>query len=306
MPAFRLMRTPSAVLIALGLTCPGEPALAQPTAFDAPVVLQGAVTQNISYGPDPQQILDVCQPEGKAGVLHPGILMVHGGGWRHGSKAGLMGKWCKRFAQAGFVAIDMNYRLFVDPKTTPQWPQFQIGDVQLAIRWARAHAHEIGLDPQRLCGYGASAGGYLVVYAGAVQTIEPSDVAAIAPDIPVGLSCVVDAFGPVDLTDPNYHLEDLASLVGATYDQNPNLYKAASPLFRVDAKMPPTLIIHGSHDGQVPIAQSQKLSDALKAENIHTEFVTYQGTHNYNGLSPEQLDAMFQTITRFLKSQVGG
>ena len=260
--------------------------------------------RNISYGPHPQEILDICRPPESTG-LHPCLIMIHGGAWVRGDKKGLLSNWCQQFAKKGFVVATMDYRLANEQGPTSNWPAFQIGDVQLAIRWMRAHAAELHLDPSRLCAYGTSAGAYLAVFAGTLQTIAPSDVASINPEIPVKLSCVAEAFGPVDLTDTQYAKNRFVKFIGSSYEQNPDVYEKDSPLLHVTHDMPPTLVLHGTHDSLVPISQSDNLVRKLKDNNVPVQFITYDGDHAYKGLSPQERENIFQQIAKFLNGVIG-
>ncbi len=279
-------------------------AMAQTSNFETPLPSQGSFLQNIPYGPNQLELLDVCRPDSSAG-LHPGIIMIHGGGWAHGDKR-KMDDWCQRFAQAGYVVADIDYRLANTRGSTPNWPNFQIADTQLAIRWMRTHAKELDLDPTRLCAYGTSAGGYLAVFAATLTKILPGDVASIAPNIPVTLSCVADGFGPVDFTNPHFLKKALVRLIGYSYAQNPALYHNDSPLFYVNSHTPPMIIVHGTEDTLVPIAQSEALEEALKRDGVPVEFITYQGNHNYEGLDENELNDVLQKIMAFLKIRIRG
>src|SRR5438309_7052826 len=96
---------------------------------------------------------DVYSPTG--GGDHPAILLLHGGAWRAGTRS-MVEAFGRRLAEAGFVAVASEYRL------TPEaaWPA-QIHDVKAAIRWMRASAGDLGIDPARLAILGRSAGGHL-------------------------------------------------------------------------------------------------------------------------------------------------
>jgi len=93
-------------------------------------------------------------PESKAA---PAVLLFHGGGWSVGSP-----EWtysaAQRFAANGLVAIPVEYRLS-NGEVTPIDAQ---ADVCAAFRWVRSRHAELGIDPQRVVGYGVSAGGQLV------------------------------------------------------------------------------------------------------------------------------------------------
>jgi len=138
-----------------------------------------------------------------------------------------------------------------------------------------------------------------------MRTVLPSDVAAIAPGIPVGLSCVVDGFGPVDLTGPGYAPGAFLRLLGVSRAQNPGLYRDDSPLLHVDAQTAPMFVIHGNADSIVPIAQSEALVAALQRAGVPVQMITYDGNHGYQGLDAAGLESVFQQIAGYLKSRIG-
>ncbi len=118
---------------------------------------------------------DVYMPHGSGPF--PGMLVVHGGAWRIGSRAQLASAAAK-FAEDGYTAVTISYRL------APQsiFPA-QIYDCQAAVRWMRTHASEFKIDPQRIGGFGYSAGGHLVALLG---TLDDDDFkeASVSADAP--------------------------------------------------------------------------------------------------------------------------
>ena len=98
--------------------------------------------------------LDLAQPKPIDG-LAPAVVCIHGGGWAGGGREG----WddvCKQLAARGYVAITVTYRLA--PKYV--FPA-QIDDVKAAVRWLRANAERLKVDPNRIGAVGDSAGGHL-------------------------------------------------------------------------------------------------------------------------------------------------
>jgi acetyl esterase/lipase len=67
---------------------------------------------NLAYGPLPDETLDLCQPQGAAG-LRPGVILLHGGGWTLGDKSERTAL-CTFLAGQGVVAAAINYRLTPD------------------------------------------------------------------------------------------------------------------------------------------------------------------------------------------------
>ncbi|HET7535264.1 MAG TPA: alpha/beta hydrolase, partial [Candidatus Didemnitutus sp.] len=111
--------------------------------------------------------LDVSVPEGEGPF--PVAILVHGGGWSSGDKAGSdkpgngadITPWFAPLTTAKFTWFSINYR------TAPEhrWPAC-FEDVQTAIRWVKAHAKEFKGDPNRIAILGHSAGGHLACLAG--------------------------------------------------------------------------------------------------------------------------------------------
>ena len=95
---------------------------------------------------------------------HPGVLVVHGGAWHMGHRAQLSGV-AQKLAQQGFSAVAISYRLAPQDKFPAQ-----IEDCKAAVRWMRTHAAELKLDPERIGGFGYSAGAHLVTLLGTTDS----------------------------------------------------------------------------------------------------------------------------------------
>src|SRR3970040_1313378 len=93
----------------------------------------------------------------------PAVLLVHGGGWLDGDRTQLRG-YGILLGRKGYVCVASEYRL----SGGSRWAA-QIHDVKAAIRWMRANAADLGLDPARIAVSGNSAGGHLSLMAGATQ-----------------------------------------------------------------------------------------------------------------------------------------
>ncbi len=256
---------------------------------------------DLAYGPLPDEKLDLCQPKGVAS-LRPAVVLIHGGGWVSGDKQEFDGL-CMMLARHGFVAATVRYRLAISAVATTYWPA-QIVDVQLAVRWLRAMAPSLQVDPRRVCAWGDSAGGHLAVYLGTHKTIHEGDVAASqALDISPHVSCVVDEFGPVDLTESrDAPLEgDLLTLFGGTsYKQNPELYRDFSPAFAVTSQSAPMLIVQGMQDTLVPPTQSAELHQALKQYHVPVWYLSYNGGHGFSELSDAQRQKLLAQEVNYL------
>lgn len=254
------------------------------------------ITRDLAYGPRPAERFDLCLPLGVRGPL-PVVVAIHGGAWVGGVLSGFEG-YCRTYAALGFATASINYRLA--PRSV--WPA-QLEDVQLAVRYLRAHAAALGLNPRAVCAMGDSAGGHLALFLGSRATSLPGDSAALYPDQSPQVACVIDQFGPADFTRPMPQLDDHAIpllLGGATSAGDPAAYRAASPIFAVTAHSAPTLIIQGSRDVIVPPEQSRRMAAALRHAGIAVTYVSYFGGHEFGGLSGAAFRAIMRTEARWL------
>ena len=297
-----------AALGSLSLAAAGiSPVFSAPAAPQAAAVPDGKprVLADLAYGTDPAQKMDVYLPIGFAGP-RPGVELIHGGGWQGGDK-NFYAPLGKALAARGFVAFSVNYRL------TPaaHYPA-QADDVQRAARWVRARAAEYHLDPARLGALGDSAGGHLALILGTHDTRDNTDP-ALAPQSSRA-QCVVDFYGPSDLTTATpivfqtdgqkYVAHVLNDLLGGQPQDVPAQARAASPLFSVDAKSAPTLLITGTDDPLVAPSQSERMADALRAAGVEaTLAVIYKQGHGFlNPGDPQTYGAMaVEWLTRHLK-----
>lgn len=119
------------------------------------------VTRDIAYrdGDSKAWRLDLAMPEEKAAAPRPALVIVHGGGWRGGSRTvDVFQKMMIDYAKKGYVTINVDYRLTGEA----DFPAC-IEDVKCAVRWLRAHTEKYQVDPKRIGAYGHSAGAHLAL-----------------------------------------------------------------------------------------------------------------------------------------------
>ncbi len=107
-----------------------------------------------------RQTLDIVRPREASPTPRPAILLVHGGGFRGGTKEGYLALAIK-LAERGYVAATANYRL--SPRN--QFPA-AVEDVKAAVRFLRAGATKYNIDSAHIGALGGSAGGHLVLMLG--------------------------------------------------------------------------------------------------------------------------------------------
>ena len=263
---------------------------------------------DVAYGSAPLEQLDLCQPDGVTSSQLPGIVLIHGGSSTVGDKrtqfdiqGDTLVDLCMSLASQGFVVASINYRL---AHANP-WPA-QVEDAQLAVRWLRAHAHELGIDARHLCSVGLSSGAYLAVILGAFTKTLAGDRASQYADQSSQVACVADFYGPVDLaawikTSPDNQAEVLDLLSQATPQSNPALYREASPLYAITSASAPMLIVQGTTDTEVPEAQSRALEQALKRNHVAVQYISYDGGHVFEGLDAAQEQEIWRQAVVYLK-----
>lgn len=159
----------------------------------------------------------------------PVVVFFFGGGWRNGAYTQFVPQ-AEYFASRGLVALSADYRIESKHKTTPD---VAVEDAKSAIRWVRANAGKLGVDPGKVVAAGGSAGGHL---AAATALVEGFD----AKDDPKG-SCRPDAlvlFNPfLDGTG-----RTIKGVGGA------NVAEAISPTRFLAKGAPPAVLFYGTKD----------------------------------------------------------
>ena len=196
-------------------------------------------------------------PDGKI----PAIVFFHGGGWTSGG-ASQFYRQSRHLADRGIVAISADYRVKQPHKTTPQEC---VKDGKSAIRWLRAHAQEIGIDPNRLAAGGGSAGGHIAAATALVEGFDEE-----GEDLTV--SCKPDAlvlFNPVIDNGPG----------GFGYNTVSKYWEAFSPLhnIRADKPTPPAIFMLGTKDKLIPVATGKKFKAAMEAAGVRCDLILYEG-----------------------------
>jgi len=211
----------------------------------------------------------IFEPAGhRTDDMRPAIVFFFGGGW-NGGTPGQFRPQAVHLAERGMVAIVVDYRVKSRQGTLAN---VAVSDAKAAIRWVRAHASRLGVDPNRIAAGGGSAGGHL---AAATAMLPGHDATGAAAQISPAPNALV-LFNPVLITAPiprlsnaeAEKLEKLRSRLGA----EPELM---SPYHHVRPALPPTLILHGEDDKTVPYQQAELFTEAMIAAGNRCELVGY-------------------------------
>jgi acetyl esterase/lipase len=267
-------------------TAADQSAPSEKPAKKLPSVPRGVVLErDIAYLPaDREDKGDLYLPADRAaGVRSPAVLIIHGGGWTGGDKrAAREINIGSTLAMNGYVGFSINYALAKNGRVT--WPQ-NLHDCKTAVRWLRANADRLQIDPDRIGVIGGSAGGHLAAMVAVTGPADGLDPASPYGDISCRVNCAVDLYGPIDLTSRPEH-----KMFGKTNAEAPELYKRASPTTHLDGNDPPILILHGTADTTVPLAQSQLFAAALAKAGVEHELIVVEGAPHTFHLQPKQRD----------------
>lgn len=202
--------------------------------------------------------LDLYSPKDLAKPV-PGLIFIHGGGWKSGNRADYR-PYTIPFAQKGYVVATMSYR-FSQEALFPA----AVEDAKCAVRWMRANAAQLHVDPDRIGIIGGSAGGYLSLMVGYTAGDKRLEGHGGHEGVSSAVQAVVDLYGPTDFDRPIAHDNPtVTDFLGKHFKDDPELFRFASPINHVDAKDPPTFVLQGTIDSIVPVEQSDILVEKLQ------------------------------------------
>jgi acetyl esterase len=233
--------------------------------------------------------LDIVEPSAP-GQNRLAVVLIHGGGYTSGSKSDLTTE-ADEFADAGFVAFNINYQLNGYPNES--------NDAMTAVAWVRSNAATYSVDPDGIAVFGTSAGGTLaamiategaadgVPIRAAVSWSGPMDLAAMVADTPSG-------------SYANEHVVDYVG--GCSPSQCPATYTAASPVDHVSSSTCPMLIAN-STDEEIPLNQAEEMDNALKAAGVAQQLDIIPGTQHAEAYNGTEISPTIQFVTQFLEAQ---
>jgi acetyl esterase/lipase len=243
--------------------------------------------------------------------LAPAAVYVHGGSWISGnlnSGGFIISTVGPDLADQGFVVASLDYHL--GPRTP--WPA-QIEDVKCAIRWIRANARDLDVDPNEIGAWGQSAGGHLVALLGTAGPSAGWDVGAYA-DESSRVQAVVDMAGPSDLLtlgdqgDSMLVKKNFISLLRKVSQQELGAALwAASPVAYAAPGDPPFLVLHADNDRIVYPQQSRELAWVLAANHVPNRLIVLDGVgHEFDqpGGSPAPANIARVIVDFFIQTLV--
>jgi len=230
----------------------------------------------------------------------PLVLVVHGGPWaRDDWGYNAQAQW---MANRGYAVLQVNFRGstgFGKAFLNAGNEEWGVGDMQHdltdAVRWAIDQGIA---DPERVCIYGGSYGGYATL-AGL----------AFTPDL---YACGVDIVGPSNIETlfqsvPPYWAPMKKQLVKRVGDveNDPELNRRISPLFHAEKIEAPLMVLQGANDPRVKIAEADQIVAAMREKDLPVTYIVFPD-EGHGFVRPEnRLDANAR-IEQFLAEQLGG
>ena len=263
----------------------------------------------------------------------PAILWVHGGALIMGNRRGLNAVQADKYLDAGYTIVSIDYRL------APQAKLNQIiEDLVDAYRWVRIDGPKLfRIDPNRIAVVGHSAGGYLTLMAGFRFNPRPAALVSFygygdiagewysRPDLFYNQQPAVSKEEALQAVGTRLISEDQGGnrgrfylytrqrglwpveVVGHDPDKEPSVFDPICPVRNVTKDYPPTLLLHGDTDTDVPFEQSALMAKELARQGDQHEFIAMPGRgHGFDGaMSDPAIATTFDRVLTFLYKQLG-
>jgi acetyl esterase/lipase len=270
-------------------------------------------------------------------VARPAILWLHGGALIFGDRETLSPDQLQRYLEAGYAVIAADYRLA---------PEVKLGtvveDLQDAYEWVCMNGPDLfHIDPERIAVVGQSAGGYLALMAGFCVNPRPralvsfygyGDIAAAwyarpdpfysqEPAVPrdeayqaVGGAVITGTPFEGSLFEGRYRFYVYCrqqglwpnEVAGHDPDEEPGWFDPFCPVRNVARDYPPTMLIHGDQDTDVPFEQSLLMAQEMARHGVEHELITMSNRgHAFDGegMKDPTISNLFDRVLAFLEQQ---
>ncbi|CAD5342489.1 alpha/beta hydrolase [Flavobacterium bizetiae] len=229
-------------------------------------------------GANDTQIEDIVYYKEKYRTLHldafftknkkknPGIIMIHGGGWRSGNK-NQMQVLAQEITAKGYSCFAIEYRLSLEAK----YPQ-AIYDVKNAIKFIKDNAKRFRVDPDKIAVLGCSSGGQMAALIGTTNEDLGFEDTSYKSRSSSKVQAIIDIDGILAFKHPESNEGEMAAFwLNGTYKENPENWKQASALSHTNKNTPPILFInssferfHAGRDDMIAILNQNKIYNEVK------------------------------------------
>ncbi|MEH7375185.1 alpha/beta hydrolase [Neobacillus drentensis] len=258
----------------------------------------------------------------------PVIVYIHGGGLVWGTREEISEEMIKLYNDNGFAVFSIDYRLAPETKL----PEI-LEDVQDALQWLKSEGpQEFSIDPKRIAVVGSSAGGFLALCTGSFThkpraivsfygygdiigkwASNPSSFYLQKDNVPKELArrLISDQVITEASIDQRFLYYLYARQQGVWIQEitgiNPIMHKDAllkfCPKQNITSDYPPTLLLHGTKDEDVPYEQSVFMRGALIKEKVETRLITIpNGEHVFDkDFDNPVIQSAFKQVIEFLQ-----
>ena len=258
---------PAFAAAALLLAAGGESLEAQRSY---PPEMEGTTSEVYRTAGDVELRMYLCNPEGhSADDARPAIVFFFGGGWRAGSPQQFL-PHCRYLAERGMVAAVADYRVSTRHGVTAHEC---VEDAKSAVRWLRANAGRLGIDPDRIAAGGGSAGGHLAAATATLPGHDPD------PDGPSPVPNALVLFNPATVLAPvegdPAPTEEERERFATLEERFGAPAESMSPYHHLRADLPAAIIFHGQADETVPHSTANRFCLGLREHGNRCDFVSY-------------------------------
>jgi acetyl esterase/lipase len=226
------------------------------------------IIRNVAYGPARRNRLDIWRLS-TTPANAPVVFYIHGGAWTFGDKREQGRPMLHEFVERGWIAVVCNYRL------APRFPwPAQVEDVTRTLGWIKKNIANHGGDPERIVVAGGSAGGHLaslLALSANDPTWRPADVEGVTDWSVRGC---MSFYGVLEMTGDETHWHGLGKgllillegrVVQLLFKENVELFRAMSPLEKIDVDSPPFVVFQGSNDTLVDVNVARAFVEKFRA-----------------------------------------
>lgn len=266
--------------------------------------------------------------------VRPVVVWIHGGALIMGGREGINRRVKQRFLAKGYALVSIDYRLAPETKL----PAI-IEDVEDAFKWIRQRGLALcKIDSSRIAVLGGSAGGYLTLIAG--HRVRPSPRVLVSF---YGYGDLIGDWYSTPSPHPRHQRSKLSEAQARAQVSGPPLansrdrdgnggafyqfcrqqgiwpqevsgwdphtqadkYGPYMPVKNVTRAYPPTLLIHGTEDTDVPYEQSVMMGAEFEKHGVDYEFITItNGEHGLGGGDPQRIDAAYERVFTFVHERM--
>ncbi len=248
----------------------------------------GPTTRTFAYKTIPGGTLEMVvhfSPGSKDSDERPAVVFFFGGGWENGTIKQFETQ-ADHLASRGMVAARADYRVKSRQGVSPDKC---VEDAKSAVRWLRANAAKLGIDPDRIVAAGGSAGGHIAACTALTEGLEAEGEDRTISSRPNALV----------LFNPVLRFDGVPRLMGRIGDDE-RLGKALSPTLHVTKDTPPTLVLFGTADRLKP--QGDEFVRRAEEAGFRAEVFTAEGEPHGFFNRPPWLQRTTARMDEFLTS----